>query len=121
MPLKDISWEPDINIFVYSDPTKLSHSTVSSYQQDLGHSALLAIAETDFLEDLEHLETIPFIIAKHTAKNLLQEVNNFHTENIKTVKMETEDKTRSLKYLLCTWIGRIDYENSSVTNTNQPI
>lgn len=59
-PFKDKPWEPNIFLLVYNHSPKLSHATISNYQQDLGHTDFLVMAKTDFrdfLTDLGQLET----------------------------------------------------------------
>ena len=55
---------------------------------------------------------IPFTIAskriKYLGINLNKEVKDLYLENYKTLMKKTEDNTDKWKYILCSWIGRIN-------------
>jgi hypothetical protein len=59
------------------------------------------------------METIPVTIAskkkiKYLGVNLTKDVNDLYKENYKLLKKEIEEDYRRWKYLLCSWIGRIN-------------
>jgi hypothetical protein len=60
----------------------------------------------------DYMETIPFNIAskkiKYLEVNLTKDVNDLYKENNKPLKKEIEEDYRRWKYLLCSWIGRIN-------------
>jgi hypothetical protein len=59
------------------------------------------------------METILFTIAskkkiKYLGVHLTKDVNDLYKENYKLPKKEIEEDYRRWKYLLCSWIGRIN-------------
>ena len=57
-------------------------------------------------------KTIPFTIASKRIKclgiNLIKEVKDLYPENYKTLIREIKEDTNKWKYILCSWIGRIN-------------
>ena len=45
---------------------------------------------------------------KYLGINLTKDVKDLYLENYRTLKKETEEDTNTLKYIACSWIGRID-------------
>jgi hypothetical protein len=58
------------------------------------------------------VETLPFKTAskkiKYLEVNLTKDVNDLYKENYKFLKKEIMEDYRCWKYLLCSWIGRIN-------------
>ena len=63
-------------------------------------------------------EKIPFDIAtrkiKYLGINLTKEVKDLYSENYTTLKKEIKEVTNKWKYILCSWIGRINIIKMSI-------
>jgi hypothetical protein len=82
-----------------------------SYKINLQKSVVFLYTNNEQIEK-EDRKTIPFTITskkiKYLVINLTKDVNNLYKENYKPMKKEMEEDYRKYKYLLCSWIGRIN-------------
>ena len=73
---------------------------------------LLFLYSNNKLSEGEVKETIPFTTAstriKYLGINLIEDVKEVYSEIYKTLKKEFEEDTNKSKYMLCSWIGRIN-------------
>ena len=68
--------------------------------------------------EAEIRKKIPFDIPKRKIKylgiNLTKEVKDLYLENYTTLKKEIKEDTNKWKYILCSWIGRINVIKMSI-------
>ena len=64
------------------------------------------------------MKIIPFIIAskriKYPGINLTKDVKYSYSENYKTLKKDIEEDRNKWKYIVCSWIGRLNIIKMSI-------
>ena len=80
--------------------------------------SLAFLYTNDEKSESEIKNTLPFTIAteriKYLGINLPKETKDLYAENYKTLMKEIKDDTNRLRYIPCSWIGRINIVKMSL-------
>ena len=99
------------------DSTKKLLNLINEFGKTAGYEVNTQKSKAFLYTDNETAETeirkkIPFDIAtrkiKYLGINLTKEVKDLYSENYTTLKKEIKEDTNKWKYVLCSWIGRIN-------------
>ena len=105
------------------DCTKKLLKLINEFGKTVGYKANIQKSKAFLYTKSEISETeirkkIPFDIATRNIKylgiNLAKEGKDLYSENYTTLKKEIKEDTNKWKYILCSWIGRINIIKMSI-------